>query len=296
MADHTFGGDWTEQKLEILKRYLEAYLNIFNANPKAQYLTTWYVDAFAGTGYRTIKAAEKSDQPVLHEDFADEEDFIAVKNGSAAHALELSPGFDNYLFIEANQKRASELAILAKKFPDSRIHVQPGDANDVLESWCQNANWRNNRAVVFLDPYGASVKWDTIEALAATKAIDFWMLVPVGMVFIRMLPTGGRPNEKWSEKLTQALGTDEWLSAFYVTTTEQTLFGEDESEKRNASFEQVGSYFLERLSTVFERVAPVARVLRNSHNSPMYMLCFAAGNKQGAPTAIRIAKHLLEKF
>ena len=37
------------------------------------------------------------------------------------------------------------------------------------------------------------------------------------------------------------------------------------------------------------------RVLRNSANCPLYLLCFAVGNEKGAPIALRIANHLLTK-
>ena len=46
-----FGGAWTEDKLNRLDKYLRAYLKIFKKNVNAQFYTTIYVDAFAGTGY-----------------------------------------------------------------------------------------------------------------------------------------------------------------------------------------------------------------------------------------------------
>jgi hypothetical protein len=55
MTEHHFGGDWTEKKLSKLKSYLVPYTQIFNGNEHARYFTTWYVDAFAGTGYCFVK-------------------------------------------------------------------------------------------------------------------------------------------------------------------------------------------------------------------------------------------------
>ena len=51
----------------------------------------------------------------------------------------------------------------------------------------------------------------------------------------------------------------------------------------------------ERLKAVFAAVAEQPRVLANSTNCPLYLLCFAAGNLKGAPIALRIANHLLSK-
>lgn len=50
-----FGGSWTEDKLKRLQKYLNAYTTIFSKNPRAQHLIPIYIDAFAGTGYRTTK-------------------------------------------------------------------------------------------------------------------------------------------------------------------------------------------------------------------------------------------------
>ena len=54
MIEHVFGGDWTEDKLTRLSKYLNAYRRIFTTNPNASFLKTRYVDAFAGTGSRTV--------------------------------------------------------------------------------------------------------------------------------------------------------------------------------------------------------------------------------------------------
>jgi three-Cys-motif partner protein len=49
-----FGGTWTDEKLERIRKYLTAYMRIFSRNPRARYFQTIYVDAFAGTGYRQM--------------------------------------------------------------------------------------------------------------------------------------------------------------------------------------------------------------------------------------------------
>jgi len=36
MADHKFGGNWTDIKLERLKKYLKAYRQIFTQNERAR--------------------------------------------------------------------------------------------------------------------------------------------------------------------------------------------------------------------------------------------------------------------
>jgi hypothetical protein len=45
--------------------------------------------------------------------------------------------------------------------------------------------------VLLLDPYGMHVEWETIEAVAKTKANDRWLLVPLGMGMNRLAPKSG---------------------------------------------------------------------------------------------------------
>jgi three-Cys-motif partner protein len=63
MAKHVFGGDWTTDKLERVRKYLCAYTKIFSSNERASYLTTIYVDAFAGTGERADSSSGKTKAP-----------------------------------------------------------------------------------------------------------------------------------------------------------------------------------------------------------------------------------------
>ena len=44
---HSFGGDWTSTKLDILGRYLSGYTTVLKARP----FVKAYIDAFAGTGF-----------------------------------------------------------------------------------------------------------------------------------------------------------------------------------------------------------------------------------------------------
>lgn len=74
-----------------------------------------------------------------------------------------------------------------------------------------------------------------------------------------------------------------------------TLFGEEESQAREADFDQIGRYFVHRLKTIFPAVADNPLALVNSRNVPLYLLCFAAGNPKGASTALKIAQRILER-
>ena len=77
-----FGGNWTEEKLNIFTSYLDAYL-IALQNQKFKKI---YIDAFAGTG--EIETSDGGQYLV----------------GSAKRALASEKKFDHYYFIEADSQ------------------------------------------------------------------------------------------------------------------------------------------------------------------------------------------------
>jgi three-Cys-motif partner protein len=293
MIEHVFGGDWTEDKLTRLSKYLNAYRRIFTTNPNASFLKTWYVDAFAGTGSRTVSKNEALAFSLMEETYEDPES-SGFRDGSARKALSLDSPFDHYLFIEESKKRIAALQdSINRDFPQlaSRCGLQQGDANTLLCEWCKERDWRRERAVVFLDPYGMQVEWNTVQALGATKGIDLWYLFPLGVA--RMLTHDGVIEDSWRKRLTTLFGTSDWEARFYRMDVTPTLFGDRETVQRDATVENIQSYINERLLTSFHAVAG-SLVLRNSKDSPLFALCFAASNERGAPTAIKIAKSILK--
>jgi len=292
MIEHTFGGDWTEIKLARLAKYLAAYRTIFTKNERARHFSTWYVDAFAGTGSRS--AAEQPESLLSwSDDTYQDAETSRYRDGSARIALGLQSPFDKYLFIEKSKSRVSELeAVIEKDFASlrPRCDFRNDDANTVLCAWCEKRDWKKERAVVFLDPYGMQVEWSTIEALAATKAVDLWYLFPLGVA--RLLTRDGKIDEAWQKRLDQLFGTTEWRARFYQTRTTPSLFGDREELERNATVENIQGFIQERLATCFAKVAD-GLVLRNSRSSPLYSLCFAAANERGAATALKVAQSIL---
>lgn len=291
MVQQEFGGDWTQDKLARLKGYLEAYMQIFKDRPR---LTPYYVDAFAGTGNIPTKSSPSANNSI---DDPEEIDVDSFLNGSARVALEVDPPFAHYLFIERSAKKVAELKKLKDEYVDrtARIQIEKADANEFLMKWCRETNWKNNRAVVFLDPFGMQVEWQLLERIAETEAIDLWLLVPLGMGVNRMLTHGDLPPKEWQERLTKFFGTDEWQEQFYTTPKQGSLFDDGPTKEKVADWEALASYFLDRLKSIFKGgVAPNPLTQKNSKNAPLFLLCFAAGNPH-APSAIKIASQLLAK-
>ena len=107
---HTFGGNWTEQKLECVSKYLHSYTQIM----KNRDFHFAYIDAFAGTGYRELKHNEDIEIP----------SFLA---GSARKALEVKPPFREYVFIEEDKDSYTELKNLTDQFPNQSVFAMVAD-------------------------------------------------------------------------------------------------------------------------------------------------------------------------
>lgn len=150
--------------------------------------------------------------------------------------------------------------------------------------------------MVFLDPFGANVKWNTIQGIANTQAIDVWILFPL-FAINRMLVRDQKPPDAWAKRLTDIFGTPEWEKEFYSTRKFRSLLDSAEIIElinKTADTHKITDFFLKRLKNIFPAVA-TPRVLLNSRGAPLYLLCFAAGNLRGADTALRIANHILGK-
>ncbi len=253
-----------------------------------------YIDAFAGTGYHSLKHDENPNQPLFPELI--EAEPLHFVDGSARIALQVEPRFKKYIFVEKDPARYRELQKLRGQFPDKApdIIVVNADANTYLQDLCEK-NWKRRRAVLFLDPFGMQVRWDTIQAIARTKAIDLWYLFPLGIGVSRLLKRDGNISPAWRNRLDEVFGETDWYDAFYKTYVGSDLFGEQKRIVKVGDFDLISEYLVQRLKTIFSGVAENPLPLFNSMNNPLFLLCFASANDRGAQTAIRIAQDILRR-
>lgn len=280
-----FGGGHTVRKLDVVEKYLAAYVTVM----KKQDFRLFYVDAFAGSGSSESKSDLADTDPTL---------FPAshVVEGSPLRALSVDPSFDKYLFIEKKRENVTSLAEACSQFSDRNFEILPGDANEGLTDFCKVIEKsRLDRAVVFLDPFGLSVRWDVIQQLAVTKKVDLWYLVPVdGMS--RQIKTDGTflPG---AVKIDKIWGSDNWRAkAVKKTDVSGDLFGSVDSRlEKIAKAKQFSEMFREHLDRIFEggvakSYLPLGRGRRHD-----FSLMFACANPSPAANqaAMRIANHIL---
>jgi three-Cys-motif partner protein len=283
MADENiaqrFGGPWTIMKVEVVVGYLEAFTKLLRNKPSSvRPFQRIYIDGFAGSGSFKFGA-------ITTGFFKRDATEIA---GSAQRALSVHPPFDTLHFIE---RRPACLKALRKMAAgDSRVVIHDGDANAAIRKLCGEIDWRRTRGVIFLDPFGASLEWETLNVIAATKALDVWYLFPLSSVFRNAPRALEKLTPEKRASITKILGTSEWEAEFYreAPKVRMGLFDIQEEGKmrRTVNVDAIEAFIGGRLKTVFRAVAKPRRLL-GPRNVPLFSLFFAVSNP--SPAAIRPA-------
>jgi three-Cys-motif partner protein len=290
---HEFGGPWTEIKLDAVSEYLDFYQKAL----KNSGFETWYVDAFAGTGERNAKVTKGGifeDSPV--------EEVEEVLAGSAKRALQITPPFAHYWFSEQRPTRAKALEALRDEF-DSDIVVRRGDAGEQLRELFSSRPWSNHRdhwkqrAVVFLDPYGMSVGFETLTMLAETKRTDVWYLFPRKAVIQQLANKSSGIDDGKRASLTRIFGCDDWEDRFYRAQPAQgSLFGDPATDEgiRRADGNEIAAFARERFGGIFAYVSdPIPLLINGREFFELY--CFS-NNPPAIDLIRRGVEHVVKKY
>lgn len=267
MAQKKFGSEEsTGRKLEVIGEYLAMYQRALSSTS----FSTVYIDAFAGSG--EVPIAEQKGEL-----FDDEVKTVLV--GSAERALRVQPPFGRYVFIDKRKKCIEALRHKFKSHPHSnRTSYFKGDANEHVQRFCRNEEWRFQRGVVFLDPFGSQVNWETIEAIAHTEALDLWYLFPAGLGVFRQISNAGTVDPTHAPAITRMFGTDRWRKAFLKPSEQGELFAGPQRQEKVVTPESAAEFMVERLGTVFKGGVLDQMIPLGKHHYPSYYLLFAWGN------------------
>ncbi len=248
--EHEFGGQHTDIKLEIVERYLQRY----SAALHTWCDSVWYIDAFAGTGSRTVRTRARDgdlfDEPVP--------ELVEQRRGSAKIALDIEPHFDRLIFMDIKPKHIAALEALKAEYPNRNIDVLRGNANDLIPSLIKSDEWKKTRAVMFLDPYGMEVEWSALQLIAGTKAIDVWYLFPLSGLYRQAARNWDKIDPTKERALTRMLGTEGWKEELYseVPPMPDLLSGMESGMRRQRAADVAGleRYVRDRLRTIFPAV------------------------------------------
>jgi len=263
MTEDDVVGPWSEDKLLLLGKYLEAYTTIMKGQPWCRN-GYHYIDAFAGTGRARAH---------------DEERYI---DGSPRVALKVSHPFQSYTFIEIAPRRVARLQDLVGEFPDRDIRIREGDCNQIItREVTPSIRFKlYNRGLIFLDPFGMDIEWSTMEKIAETRALEVFLNFPVMALNRTVLQND--PNALTEEQIARMnafWGCPDWRDDVYGDVP--TLWGPRKMKTRRTTGRRLGGLFKKRLREVFQYVTEPL-VMTNSRNAPLYCLFLAGPNRRGA--------------
>lgn len=282
-----WGGPWTEKKLVAFSKYVWSYLTIMKKYPHWQ---TIYFDGFAGSGSRE---KEKNNDLMRQLKITEEEERTYM--GAAERVLNLGElGFNYYYFIDKKEETLNKLkSKLDEKFNEKNIVYRSGDANKQIAELAKALNTKKYAALIFLDPFGMQINWDSIAQLKGTRS-DVWILVPTGVIVNRLLDRAGKLE--FSDKLQSFFGLpiDEIKSHFYNETKVITLFGEEEEivTKVSKPISKIAKLYAERMKTIWKYVTDEPLVLKNRNGTPIFHFVFASNNEN----AKKIAKQIIQNI
>jgi three-Cys-motif partner protein len=240
-------GDWSEIKLEIIKKYATAYSQILS-NQEDPPFHHVYIDGFAGAGRHRSRTTGE------------------IVPGSPTNALEVRPPFREYHFVDLNRVRLEALRRIADERDD--VYLYEADANDVLlHQVFPKVRYEDyRRALCLLDPYGMQLDWRVLEAAGQARSIE---------VNRNVLRRDAQVDPVQAVSLTRVWGDESWRDIAYGPPAQRNLFELDLVEKRDN--EAVAQAFRQRLREVggFEHVADPIPML-NARGATVYYLYFAS--------------------
>ena len=283
-----WGGPWTEKKLQAFSKYVWSYLTIMKKFP---YWETIYFDGFAGSGTK-----EKEPPTELYRQLHITEQEEKTYKGAAERVLTLKEdlAFNYYYFIDKEEKSLNKLKVKLKDFERKKLVFRSGDMNKHIQDLAKALHDKQKKlaALIFLDPFGMQIDWNSIEALKGTRS-DVWILVPTGVIVNRLLDRAGKLE--FSDKLESFFGLpiEEIKKTFYKQETKNTLFGEEETiSKVSKPIEQIAKVYASRMKTIWKHVTEEPLVLKNRNGVPIFHFVFASNNQN----AIKIAKQIIQNI
>ena len=288
MAEHRYGGPWTQIKHDALERYLAFYTSALRFQP----FDLWYVDAFAGSGDRIVEGTAGG----LFEGIASHPAEIRL-DGSATIALNVSPPFQRLVFIENNPSRHEALLRLQAAHPERAIECYRDDANVLVRAICKGNRWRapraagrSARAVLFLDPYGMQVEWQTLQSIRETRSVDLLYLFPIGGILRQAALDLSKVDPHKDAAITRIYGTSRWREEWYSESRQGDLLKAAPTILRHATNQQIEAGFKARLETLFPYVSDPLPLL-TSRGAKLYSLFLAASND--SPRALALIKKVV---
>jgi three-Cys-motif partner protein len=285
MNQRRFGSSHTRRKLDVLEGYLNAYSTALKNIGKKLI----YFDAFAGSG--EVRPKQNDTETLNLIDFDSIESAEDLILGSSVRALNTIDPFHRYIFVDKLEKNIEHLKLRLKDHDRfSRCRFKPSDANESIKRFCEEADWSDKRAVMFLDPFGSQVNWETIECIAKTERIDLWYLFPAGLSVNRQISRTGAIDFHHEASINRIFGNNDWKAAIVKGVVEPDFFEERIRLEKVGGPAEITEIMIKQMQGVFGGGVLTKWLPLGRNNSHWYSLIFAISNRD--PAAVKLAKRL----
>jgi three-Cys-motif partner protein len=266
-----YWGIWTREKLDVLRRYLDAFTT---ASTRSREIV--YLDLFAGQTENYLRGT------------------LERLEGSARIALQTTdPPFTRLAFCELRHHAKALDERLRADYPGRQFQVYPGDCNETVHTVLRDLQpytWAPTFA--FIDPNGPHTHWTTLEALARHRTgehkVELWLLLPVDL-FVRTLPVDGKlVTDANAAALTAMFGMDHWRVVYRAR-----LAGELEPAEARDEYVNLMRWRLQR-DLGYRWTHPLEML--NEQNRPIYHMIFATDHEAGTRIMSHIYGSAAEEF
>lgn len=170
---------------------MQTYAQMFSTAMKKRWKCRVYIDLFAGPGHAIIKGSSRRvlTSPLL--------------------ALTVRDPFDKYIFCEKSESFAAALRERAAAIaPLATVGVMAGDANGEVAR-IESLLPKGCISFCFVDPFGCDISLETMRRLSNGRAMDFLVLLALGMDATRNWDRYLAPE---STRVATFLGDSDWRS------------------------------------------------------------------------------------
>ncbi len=257
-------GDWTGLKLICLEYYVPTYLNILgNMNKRVA-----YVDFFSGPGLDLIG---NSKVPLPGSPL------IAVEHHGTRRRFDLHVHADtNESFIDALRSRLAAYRKASDPVAPSsdQVDIDVRDANRLARDLPTIlANHSIEHSLLFIDPEGLEMRWDSLEYLAENCRYSDWIILFPSAGLNRLM---GKSDDKTWRLITDFLGPgsgrlrDNWSEELAITIYRKNLADIGKNISTEIRVKGEGSFHY--------HLIPAVRTTRGA--SPWFAKCFEPAKKR----------------
>lgn len=259
----------TIEKLEYIRKYIEAYLVATKRLP-----IKYYIDAFAGSGKCILCDEKCKSRGGLTCQKCGKGKIV---DGSAMISLGTKNIFSGYIFIDLNKNYIDDLEKLIEKLDQSlqkKVVVKKADSNIILRDIYKYIP-KYAGCLIFLDPEGPELEWETIKYLSKINKVDLLILYPYDMALVRLALN-------YKEKLNKFYGSCDWSKIY----SDKKNFNPN---KRKIALLDLYLGNLEKLGFKYVICKQIKRRLRSGKS--LYHLILASHH----PAAQKIMEHIYNK-